>query len=64
MLIDRFGCDIYLEEQRLDAMVNDLVPNSLKEKNVIRSAISFNIPSIILEAYKNPERKNDIWDKA
>ena len=27
MLIDRFGCDIYLEEQRLDAMVNDLVPN-------------------------------------
>ena len=34
MLIDRFGCDIYLEEQRLDAMVNDLVPNALKEKHI------------------------------
>lgn len=64
MLIERFGCDIYLEEQRLDAMVNDLVPNILKEKNIIRSAISFNIPSMILNAYKNPQQRNDILKDA
>lgn len=64
MLIDRFGSEIYIESQRLDAMVNDLVPNALKEKNIIRSAISFNIPSIILEASRNTEECNEILEKA
>lgn len=64
MLINRFGREIYLESQRLDAMINDLVPNALKEKNIIRSAISFNIPSIILAASKDVEKRNSILEKA
>lgn len=64
MLIDRFGGEIYLESQRLDAMVNDLVPNALKEKNIIRSAISFNIPNIILDARKDAERRDSILEQA
>lgn len=64
MLVDRFGGEIYLESQRLDAMVNDLVPNALKEKNIIRSAISFNIPSIILNASKDVERRDSILKQA
>lgn len=64
MLIDRFGGEIYLESQRLDAMVNDLVPNALKEKNIIRSAISFDIPSIILDASKDVERRDSILEQA
>lgn len=64
MLIARFGREIYLEPQRLDAMVNDLVPNSFKEKNVIRTAISFNIPNIILDASKDVTNRNSILEKA
>ena len=64
MLVNRFGCDIYQETQRLDAMVNDLVPNTLKEKNIIRSAISFSISNIILEAYYNPDQKDTYLEKA
>ena len=64
MLVDRFGGEIYLESQRLDAMVNDLVPNALKEKNIIRSAISFNIPSLILDASKDVERRDSILEQA
>ena len=64
MLVDRFGGEIYIESQRLDAMVNDLVPNALKEKNIIRSAISFNIPSIILDASKDLERRDSILEQA
>ena len=64
ILVNRFGCDIYLETQRLDAMVNDLVPNTIKEKNIIRSAISFNISSIILEAYRNPDQKSNLLAQA
>lgn len=41
MLVDRFGGEIYLESQRLDAMVNDLVPNALKEK--ILSGVQFHL---------------------
>ena len=64
MLVERFGGEIYLESQRLDAMVNDLVPNALKEKNIIRSAISFNIPSLILDARKDVERRDSILEQA
>lgn len=64
MLVNRFGREIYSESQRLDAMLNDLVPNALKEKNIIRSAVSFQIPNIVLEASENPENQNSILEKA
>lgn len=55
MIVQRFGNDIYLEEKRLQGMVNDLLPNSIKEKDAIRNIISLGVPAVVLEAANNPD---------
>ena len=52
MLISQFGREIYLETQRFSAMVADMVPNRLKEKNVLESAIALGLSKDILEIYQ------------
>lgn len=47
MIIERFGAEIYYQENRLVGLVKDVLPNTLKEKNIIVTAISLGIADVI-----------------
>lgn len=47
MIIDKFGIGIYAEERRLIGLINDILPNTAKEKNILKTVISLGIPKIV-----------------
>lgn len=64
MVISRFGKEIYSEDNRLNGLINDLLPNALKEKNILRSAVSFGLPKVILELANDPNEKEQLLKRA
>ncbi len=58
MIIERYGVDIYAEEKRLYSLLNDILPNSLNEKNILKTAILLGVPQLILTVTtKESDRK-------
>lgn len=51
MIIDRFGIEIYAEERRLIGLINDILPNTAKEKNILKTVISLGVPRIVASLF-------------
>lgn len=47
MVIERFGIEIYNEDKRLYGLINDLLPNTSKEKGILKTVISLGAPKLI-----------------
>lgn len=57
IILDRFGVEVYYENKRLYGLVNDLLPNTAKEKNILKTAIMLGAPSIIAKVITESEEK-------
>ena len=63
MIVSRFGRDIYAESSRMNGLLNDILPNAIKEKNIIRNAASIGVADIVLKAANNPENMSTLLDQ-
>lgn len=63
MIVSRFGSDIYAESSRMNGLLNDILPNAIKEKNIIRNAAAIGIADIVLKASKNPEKMRTLLEQ-
>lgn len=60
MITERFGKEIYLEENRLYGLLNDILPNTIREKKILKNAIYLGIPAKVLEVNGKILEKNEI----
>lgn len=58
MILDRFGVNIYFEGKRLYGLLNDLLPNTSKEKVILKTAIALGGPTIIAKIITDSKDKN------
>lgn len=58
MILDRFGVDIYFEGKRLYGLVNDLLPNTSKEKVILKTAIALGGPTVVAKIITDSKDKN------
>ena len=63
VIVSRFGSDIYAESSRMNGLLNDILPNEIKEKNIIRNAAAVGIADIVLKASKNPENMRSLLEQ-
>lgn len=59
-LIERFGIEIYSDEQRLSGLLNDVLPNALREKNILKTVVALGVPRVIASIKSRPELKDEI----
>ena len=59
IIIERFGVNIYYEGGRLYGLINDLLPNTSKEKNILKTAIALGAPEEIARVITDSKKRND-----
>ncbi len=57
---NRFGIDLYSEKQRLYGLINDILPNTSKEKNILKTVISLGVPGLIATIITQNAVKADV----
>ena len=60
IIVERFGVEIYFENKRLYALVNDLLPNTAKEKDILKTAIAVGAAREIAKIVIDLENKNEV----
>lgn len=64
MIIDRFGIGIYSEKKRLFGLVNDILPNTSKEKNILKTVISLGVPDVVSTILTGTSNRTETLNKA
>lgn len=62
-IIRRFGVNIYTDEERLIGIINDLIPVSFRERNILNTAISFGIAKSVCDAFNSSSLNRDFIDE-
>lgn len=59
-IVDTYGIKILSDSKKLNSLLMDLVPENTKHRNILKIAISANIPNKILYASKLDEADREI----
>lgn len=59
LIIERYGVSIYFEGGRLFGLINDLLPNTAMEKNILKTAIALGAPEEIARIITDSKKRND-----
>lgn len=59
IIVERFGVDIYFKDKRLYGLVNDLLPNTAKEKGILKTAIASGAPKVVAKIITDSEKRTD-----
>lgn len=63
MIIERFGVEIYGEEKRFYALLTDILPNTSKEKNILKTVIFLGASKLIMELVSEHSNKEEVLRK-
>lgn len=64
MIVERFGIEIYAEEKRLFGLINDMFPNTSKEKNVLKTVVFLGIPKLLSTILTEDADRAEVLEKA